>query len=160
FRALPSGPTVVDMISNAAFLLGLTLRLAVDADELVTGVTFGHARRNFYQAARHGLAAELLWPERGGPPPRPVPTAALLPALVQLGAEGLRAGGVVPSAIDRWLEPPAERARCSQTGATWLREGFERRRERLSIERACWALLERYMALSEAGAPVHTWERA
>ena len=38
----------------------LTLGLAPDARRLVTALTFGQARRNFYEAARRGLDAELL----------------------------------------------------------------------------------------------------
>src|SRR6185295_670300 len=50
-RALPAGPSLPDMLANAAFLLGLTLALAPDAERLVTALTFGQARLNFYAAA-------------------------------------------------------------------------------------------------------------
>ena len=70
-RALPAGPTVRDNVSNAAFLVGLTLGLAPRMGDWCTRMTFGHARRNFYQAARRGLEAELLWPESTAPSPRP-----------------------------------------------------------------------------------------
>src|SRR4029453_16043464 len=39
-RALPAGPTVVDMLANAAFLVGLTLALAPDADAFIRRVAF------------------------------------------------------------------------------------------------------------------------
>ena len=61
-RALPAGPTVVDMLANAAFLLGLTLALAPDADAWMRQVPFRQAHHNFYRAAQLGLRAELAWP--------------------------------------------------------------------------------------------------
>jgi hypothetical protein len=61
-RALPSGPTVTDMLANAAFLLGLTLALAGDAATLVRRFAFQQAHHNFYRAAQFGLGAELAWP--------------------------------------------------------------------------------------------------
>src|SRR5205814_10054671 len=65
-RALPAGPTVTDMVANAAFLVGLVRGIRDQADQLVIGCTFGQARRNFYEAARHGPDAELLWPDTPG----------------------------------------------------------------------------------------------
>ena len=61
---------MVDMLANAAFLLGLTLALAPDVPELLTRVTFGQVRRNFYAAARKGIDAQLLWPTDTVPSPR------------------------------------------------------------------------------------------
>ena len=68
-RALPAGPTVADMLANAAFMLGLALELAPGA-ELLPGVPFACAERNFYRRRPAGLAAELLWPVAGGTPVR------------------------------------------------------------------------------------------
>ena len=53
-RALPSGPTVTDLLANAAFLLGLTLALAGDAGTLVRRFPFQQAHHNFYRAAQFG----------------------------------------------------------------------------------------------------------
>src|SRR5204863_172465 len=61
-RALPAGPTIVDMLANAAFHVGVTLALAPGAAEWTTTMPFARANANFYQAARDGLAAKLEWP--------------------------------------------------------------------------------------------------
>ena len=75
-RALPAGPTVVDMLANAAFLLGLTLALAPGAAATTRRFAFQQAHHNFYRAAQFGLAAELAWPldARGRPGIWPPPT--------------------------------------------------------------------------------------
>jgi len=77
-RALPAGPSAIDMTANAAFLIGLTLALSGEGDRLVNALTFGQCRRNFYEAARRGLDADLLWPSPHPPSPRLVPAARLI----------------------------------------------------------------------------------
>ena len=62
-RALPAGPTVTDMLANAAFLIGLTLWLAGRDERWTYAVPFERADHGFYRAAQHGLAAELSWPD-------------------------------------------------------------------------------------------------
>ena len=88
-RVLPAGPTVTDMLANAAFLIGLTLWLA-DRDERWTyAVPFERAEHGFYRAAQHGLAAELSWPADCGDGVRTVPAAELVPELLPAARRGL-----------------------------------------------------------------------
>jgi gamma-glutamylcysteine synthetase len=64
-RVLPSGPTVVDMLANAAFYFGLVRELA-EADRPVwTQLTFSAAEQNFHTAARDGIASTVWWPRFG-----------------------------------------------------------------------------------------------
>jgi hypothetical protein len=158
-RALPAGPTPKDMIANAAFALGLTLGLTPRADELATRVTFGQARRNFYQAARFGLASELVWPD--GSHTHPVPATGLLPALLGIAREGLCSAGVARSEAEGWLAIVAERVERRVTGARWQRAIFEQALARAPgrdrVRRASRAMLERYLELSSEGRPVAEW---
>jgi gamma-glutamyl:cysteine ligase YbdK (ATP-grasp superfamily) len=156
-RALPSGPTVADMTANAAFLLGLTLGLSPQARELVQRMTFGHARRNFYMAARHGLDAELLWPATTSPSPQPVPARDLVKRLLPLAERGLLAGGVDPSEANERLEIISRRVDRGVTGARWQRHAlaaFEATSER---REAIAAMFARYRAEADRGRPVHEW---
>jgi hypothetical protein len=157
-RALPSGPTVVDMVSTGAFALGLTLGLAPDGDELAQRMTFGQARRNFYEAARRGLDAALLWPADAAPSPRPVPLRALLGALLPVARRGLVEGGVAADEADRWLAVVDARVAAWTNGATWQRRALRGERRRDPSARA--QMLLRYEELSRSGAPVHTWPEA
>jgi hypothetical protein len=61
-RALPAGPTVIDMLANAAFLIGLSLWLASQDPHWTYAVPFERADHGFYRAAQHGLSAQLSWP--------------------------------------------------------------------------------------------------
>ncbi len=102
-RALPAGPTVVDMLANGALLLGLTLGLSDEVESLLPGLPFTCARGNFLRAAKEGLDAVLLWPERRAPSPRPVPVRGAGGAAAARGPPGPRGcwgrgrgGGLAP----------------------------------------------------------------
>src|SRR5271169_594829 len=60
-RVLPAGPTVADVIANAAFYYGLVRALAEAERPIWTQMSFATATDNLYEAARHGLAAHLYW---------------------------------------------------------------------------------------------------
>ncbi|HEY2389189.1 MAG TPA: glutamate-cysteine ligase family protein [Candidatus Binatia bacterium] len=157
-RALPCGPTVADMAANAAFLVGLTLGLAPHVDELLPRFTFGHARRNFYAAARDGLAAELLWPSERIPSPEPHGAAALVASLLPLARTGLVDNGVSAAEADAQLAVIAARVAKGATGARWQRQALERLGAGRARPAALAALLERYLAAVATGRPVHEWE--
>ncbi len=154
-RALPAGPTTRDMLAGAAFALGLTLGLAPRADDLVNHITFGQARRNFYQAARFGLGCELIWPEVSRT--HLVPATRLLPSLLPIAREGLVSAGVLPSEADAWLDVIANRIDRRMTGSRWQRACFDDACRRSAPGPAARAMLERYMTLSSEGRPVAEW---
>ena len=156
-RALPAGPTVRDMTANAALAIGLTRALAWRAEALVTQMTFGQARRNFYSAARDGLDAELLWPSDRSPSPRAVSVAELAPALCSLAVEGLIDGGVSPDEAESWIGIIRERVARRMTGAVWQRRTVEALERSLDRDAALAVMVGRYRALSEAGDVIHTW---
>ncbi len=156
-RALPCGPTVADMLANAAFLLGLTFGLAPVADRLTSRLAFGHARRSFYQAARHGLAAELLWPSEDGLSPRATTVPALLPELLACARRGLVDADIEAAEVDPLLALVAERVARGRTGARWQREALARLEARRSRPAALAAMLERYLAAAASAVPVHAW---
>ncbi len=156
-RALPAGPTVADMLANAAFALGLTLALAPEADRLTSALTFGHARRNFYAAARHGLAAELLWPADDPPSPAAMRAVDLLPGLLARARDALVLAGVDAAEVDGLLGVVAARVERRTTGARWQAHALGLLEVGRSRREALAAMLERYMALAAAGDPVHTW---
>jgi gamma-glutamyl:cysteine ligase YbdK (ATP-grasp superfamily) len=155
-RALPAGPTVPDMLANAGFLVGLTLGLVPRIEEILTRLTFGQARHNFYTAAREGLDAELLWPS-SSPSPRPRPAAALVESLLPVAREGLVGVGVEAEDADRVLGVIAARVRRRQTGAIWQRSTLAALERHLPRGEVFPVLLERYLQRATGGEPVHAW---
>jgi hypothetical protein len=155
-RALPAGPTVVDMLANAAFLLGLTLALAPDAGAWTRELPFARAHANFYDAARLGLEAELAWPGTEGAA-ESAGAAELVPRLLPQARRGLVEAGVDPGEADRLLGVIGDRAASGQTGAVWQRRTLTALEPQLDREQALAAMLERYLVHQLTGDPVHTW---
>jgi hypothetical protein len=156
-RPLPAGPTMVDMLANAAFLLGLTLALAPHAEDFTGNLLFARAHANFYQAARHGLEAELEWPQgRRGRPER-VGAAELVRRLLPEAARGLEQAGVDRGEVERLLQVIERRVAAGQTGAVWQRRTLAALEATAGRDRALARLLERYLELQAGGDPVHTW---
>ena len=156
-RALPSGPTVTDMLANAAFLLGLTLALATDAPTLVRRFAFQQAHHNFYRAAQSGLGAQLAWPPAGGGRVRSLPATELVRELLPAARQGLVDAGVDPEEAGPLLAVIEARTGTGQTGAAWQRQALTALEPRLGRRRALTAVLERYLDHQRTGHPVHTW---
>lgn len=154
-RVLPAGPTVVDMLANAAFFYG-TLRSLSEADNpLWTVMDFGVAEANFQAAALDGIDAGLHWPGLGDVTARELVLDTLLP----IADEGLQRWGVDAEVRDRFLGVIEGRARTGRNGASWqvstvrtLQDGG------MSRPAALAEMLRRYCDHMHANEPVHTWE--
>jgi hypothetical protein len=118
-RALPSGPTVIDMLANAAFVIGLSLWLAGQDERWTYVVSFERADESFHQAAQHGLSAQISWPAMGHDRMRVVRAAELIPELIPAARQRLLAVGVTAEEADGLLDVIAQRAATGRTGAAW-----------------------------------------
>ena len=114
-RALPAGPTVVDMLANAAFYYGLVRALVEQERPIWTQMSFSAAEDNLHAGAREGLDARVYWPGVGDVPV----TELVLRRLLPLAHEGLERYGVDPHARDRLLEIIERRCVEEANGATW-----------------------------------------
>ncbi len=157
FRALAAGPTVADMVANAAFLLGLTLGFAHEIDRILPAYPFELAHHAFYRAAQSGLDAVIPWPSDAAPSPREVHAGGLCKTLLPIARAGLIGGGVDSREADHYLSIFAQRVASKRTGAFWQRHTLSKFLERMPRPDACRALLLRYETLVATGEPVHTW---
>ncbi|MFE0136706.1 glutamate--cysteine ligase [Streptomyces sp. NPDC059037] len=159
-RVLPAGPTVTDVIANAAFYYGLVRALAEETRPVWSRLPFDAAADNFDTACRHGIEARLKWPRRG----RyggivEVPAVSLVrDELLPLAAAGLDAWGVEPADRDFYLGVIEERCRRRVNGASWQAATYHQALETgLEREAALAATTRRYAELMHSGDPVHTW---
>ena len=114
-RVLPAGPTVADVMANAAFYYGLLRALAEAQRPVWTQMSFATAAENLHEAARSGMDALLYWPGLGE-----VPAAELvLRRLLPLAREGLARWGVREDQAARLLGIIEQRCLTGQTGAAW-----------------------------------------
>ncbi|MEV4940858.1 glutamate--cysteine ligase [Streptomyces zaomyceticus] len=159
-RVLPAGPTVTDVIANAAFYYGLVRSLADEPRPVWKRMAFEDAEANFDTACRHGIEAELRWPRSGrGGGIATVPAVRLvLDELLPLAAAGLDAWHIEPADRDFYLGVIEQRCLRRVNGASWQADTFHRALESgLDREAALAATTRRYRTLMHAGEPVHTW---
>jgi len=158
-RALPAGPTVADMLANAAFLIGLSLSIAEEGEAWIRDLPFVVPEHNFYRAAQDGLAAELLFPAGPGRPAEPIAAASLVERLLPLAQAGLVAAGVAEDEGRRTLAPIAERLTQRRTGASWQSVSLASLEPVLGRPRGLAAMFESYLGHAAAEQPLHAWPR-
>ena len=156
-RALPAGPTVIDMLANAAFLIGLSLWLAEQDERWTYAVSFERADECFHRAAKHGLSAQLSWPEIGRDRMRVARAAELIPDLIPAARQGLLAAGVTAEEADGLLGVIAKRAATGQTGAAWQRAALAAAEQGRDRRAAIALMFRRYLENAATAQPVHTW---
>ncbi|MFO1435646.1 MAG: glutamate-cysteine ligase family protein [Gammaproteobacteria bacterium] len=147
-RPLPAGPSLVDMMANAALYLGATHFLAKLRDAPENDLPFAAARANFYTAAKLGLDAELVW--LGGQSVNV--ESLLLDELIPMAKCGLESLGVASEESERYLSIISSRVKSGQNGASWQRTFVDRHgKDMLQLTAA-------YLENQRSGAPVHEWE--
>jgi len=149
-RVIPGGPTIPDMIANAALFYGLVQSLMTAEVPPEEQLAFSVARDNFYAAAQHGLDAQVTWLDgkRGSV------QNLLLEKLLPLARQGLEQLEIDANDINRYLGIIEARLLTGQTGTVWQRAYVERHGEDLG------AMTQAYHAHQENGAPVHEWDIA
>ncbi|GAA2651183.1 glutamate--cysteine ligase [Paractinoplanes durhamensis] len=153
-RVLPSGPTVADLMANAAFYLGLTRQLADEERPIWSQLPFADAADNFHRGARDGFDAVMRWPRIGEIAVTDLVRSVLLPKAHQ----GLDRFGVDPADRDALLGIIDERCRTGQNGATWQTATVRNAERRgLSRQAALHEMLRLYRLHQDTDEPVHTW---
>jgi gamma-glutamyl:cysteine ligase YbdK (ATP-grasp superfamily) len=154
-RVLPAGPTVVDIMANAAFYYGIVRALAEDDRPLWSRMSFSAAEENFHTCARHGLDAQVYWPGAGQVPV----TELVLRRLLPLAAEGLDSWEVAPAVRDRLLGIIEQRCLTNRNGASWQAATFHKLYDSTSLDRqdVLRRMTKDYIENMHSNEPVHAW---
>lgn len=144
-RVIPAGPSIVDMIANAAFFYGLVETLANEYSEPL--IPFAQAKDNFYQAARYGLEAHVVWQDGAKLPLKPW----LLHELLQKADLGLNRLGLAQADIAHFLGIIEQRTLSGQTGSEWQRRFMAKYPGEFST------MTREYLNHQKSGEPVHQW---
>jgi hypothetical protein len=154
-RVLPAGPTVIDMLANAAFYFGLARELAEQERPIWSQLSFTNAEDNFHAAARRGIEATVYWPQHD----EVKVTDLVLEHLLPKAYAGLDRFGVDPAHRDRLLSVIEQRCRTGRNGAVWQTESVwaAEHVRGLTRDAALHDMLLRYKDLQRSNEPVHTW---
>ena len=146
-RAMPAGPSVRDMVANAAVYVGASRTLAQRVPAPENELPFAQARENFYRCARHGLSAQVRWldgHERSA-------AALLSDEILPMAGDGLAALGIDARDIDTYLDVARARVRSGQNGAQWQRQHARKH------GRDLFRLTADYLEHQRSAMPVHEW---
>ena len=147
-RVVPAGPSIPDLVANAAFFFGLVHALVADEPPIETELPFECAQKNFYSAARYGLEAAVEWRHGARGSVRSLVLEKLLPD----AARSLERLDFDVQDIDHYLGIVERRVRLRRTGTDWQR-AFQSA-HCTSMEDLTAAYLER----QESGRPVCEWD--
>lgn len=155
-RFLPSGPTVLDEMANAAFFLGLMIALPEEFGDVTERMSFDDVKTNFFSAARFGLKSQIAWLDGKSYRAKKLITEELLPR----AEKGLQSVGVDAGDVEKYLGVLEERVSQEKTGANWMLESLAKMDKRAKQNVRMRSLTAAMLANQETGKPLHEWSLA
>lgn len=155
-RVIPSGPSVIDEVANAAFWIGMVLGGREEYGDVRERMDFGDAKSNFLAAARNGLKAGFRWLD-GVTMSAP---ELILEEALPVARKGLAGAGVDADEIDKYLGVVEERVSSGTNGARWMIRSLRNMREQGTRSERFAALTSGTVAREKTGEPVHLWDDA
>ncbi len=147
-RTPAAGPSIVDVIGNIAFYLGVVEGITAMEKHAEDLLPFKKAHDNFYAAAKWGLDASVHW--FGGKTMRL--SELCQEELLPLAKSGLERLNIDQSDIDFFLcEVIGERIKSRQTGASWQRAFVAKHGKNFP------ELIKEYFNNQESGKAVYQW---
>lgn len=155
-RFLPSGPTILDEMANAAFFLGLMIAMPQEYGDVTKRMSFDDAKDNFYSVARYGFKSQIAWLDEKTYSAK----SLILDELLPLARKGLESVNVEDEDADRYLGVLAERVEGEKTGSRWIMNSLAKMDETAKVNVRMQALTAQMIKNQETHEPVHKWELA
>jgi CBS domain-containing protein/gamma-glutamylcysteine synthetase len=155
-RVLPSGPTVLDEVANAAFWFGMMTGMDREYPDITSVMAFEDARENLVAAARRGLGSHMAWPDRG----HVAAHQLILDELLPLARRGLAAVAIDEADIARYLDTIEARVKSQFTGSQWQVDSLAAMHEHTTEAERLASVVAGAVQRQIEGQPVHTWEPA
>ncbi len=151
-RYLPSGPTTVDEIANAAFWVGLMCGMPGEYQQIWNTMEFLEAKDNFLKAAQHGLDVELSWLGK-----TKNARQMILDDLLPLAQSGLERQELDSGEVNKYLSVIEHRTVKRMTGSRWLKHSFRAAAAGLELLQKKTALTAKLWENQKSGKPVADW---
>jgi len=155
-RVIPSGPTSVDAIANAALWLGCMVGMNHHIPDVTQQIDFADARDNFLKSAKFGIDSTFSWLKDKKTPVKDIILHEMLP----LAKEGLKMQKVKSSDISKYLDIIEARAKEHKTGARWALRSYTTLLKTVTKDEALAAVTAATIKNQRENKPVHTWNEA
>jgi CBS domain-containing protein/gamma-glutamylcysteine synthetase len=155
-RFLPSGPTVLDEMANAAFFLGLMMALPEEFGDVTERMSFDDVKTNFFSTARFGLKSQIVWLDGASYSAKNLILEELLPR----AKSGLKKVGVDAGDIEKYLGILEARVSQEKTGAKWMLDSLGAMDKRAKQNVRMRTLTCAMKTNQETGLPLHEWNLA
>ncbi|MGY6587258.1 MAG: CBS domain-containing protein [Wenzhouxiangella sp.] len=152
-RVIPSGPTVLDEVANAAFFFGMMSNLSRNIKDIREHLNFSDVKANFLAAAREGLRAQQVWFDDQ----QMTAQALILEHLLPMARQGLADVGIDQDDIERYMGTIQQRVERRRTGARWQLESLEKLKDHASPHECLRAITNSMIAQQESEQPVGEW---
>ncbi|MFY0653220.1 MAG: CBS domain-containing protein [Cyclobacteriaceae bacterium] len=155
-RVLPSGPSVIDEVANAAFWIGLMTAFKDEYPDISQDIEFDCARDNFMSACRDGLNTSFRWIDG-----RKISATELIKEeLIPMAKSGLESANVDKGDIDRYMDVIESRNETGQTGTQWTINSQLNLQKTANKEEILISLTAAMIENQKSGRPVHEWKLA
>jgi CBS domain-containing protein len=155
-RVIPSGPTVLDEVANAAFFYGMMAGMTEQVEDIRDYLPFADVKANFLAAARDGIRAQMNWFDDTHLPAKQLVLEQLLP----LAREGLQEAGIDENDIDRYLGVIHDRVAMRRTGARWALESLENMKDAGTLDQRMRCIVSSIVDQQSTGNPISEWKLA
>ncbi len=153
-RVLPSGPTVVDEVANAAFWVGCMEGLANKYADITQEISFEDVRDNFIKASRFGIDTKFTWCND-----EKISAVELIHSkLLPIAREGLESHNVDADDIDLYMGIIEGRVRSHMNGARWTLRAYTKLKKEASEDEALTVLTNAMLKNQSKNIPVHEWD--
>jgi CBS domain-containing protein len=153
-RVLPSGPTVLDEMANAALWLGCMVQMYDDVGDIRHKMSFEDVSDNFSKAAKFGIDTKFTWMYD-----QKVPAVQLiLEELIPRARKGLEMRNVDKDNIDRYMDVIEMRAKEHMNGARWALRSYTKLKKETTEDEALTVLTYAMSENQKQGRPVHEWK--
>lgn len=153
-RILPSGPTVIDQMANAAFWLGLMNGYRHEIKDVTKLMDFDTAKNNFANAAQHGLDTKFTWFNGQ----KISASKLILNELLPLARKGLKYANLDSKDIDKYLSVVQERVESGLTGSQWMLNSYAKLKKETTNEDVLTILTASQLKNQKKNVPVHKWK--
>ncbi len=155
-RTLPSGPSIIDEVSNSALFFGLMSEMIEHYPDIREHIAFDDTRANFLAASRYGLQAQFRWLDGQQMTAQSLIQEHLLP----MARQGLARVGIRKTDIDRYMNVIEKRTGNGQTGARWMLDSMKSMDGTMNSDEAMRSLTSSIIKNQITDRPIHRWRKA